>query len=494
MGSSYNLVDEEWMPVVEKGGEHRNVGIAEALCRAHEIVELRDASPLVTVALHRLLIVVLRDALEGPNDLKEWARLWKKGELPQKKLRGYFKRKHDRFDLFHPERPFFQSAKVSSAKTADVAYLFQHLSTGTGINHFSHDYGGMHRACPVCCAKGLVALPAFCTSGGAGLAPSINDRPPVYSLVKGQSLLATLLMSLPVPGITSLAAGKDGPVWEGTSRSGSIGFMEGFTWQPRTVRLVPDENGSGRCSVCGEDTDRVVSRMVFAKGRMRSREASRAWSDPHVPLARSGSKLGPLKSADPFKAVWRHPSFWRTLFRTCALAADDEVGVPILRQLTALDREGSLPADLRLTLSNVALASVPGQLKLLQGVEWRWSLTVGQLVDGACRAGWQRLLDVGETLFETTVRQPLPREARLRAIATFERDAQRVFREHVEHPELLSADAAISRMQEAAERAFDLALPAQGAYSARGGKRNRAVLVNRHEWAVREAAREGGAG
>ena len=43
MGSSYNLVDEEWMPVVEKGGEHRNVGIAEALCRAHEIVELRDA-------------------------------------------------------------------------------------------------------------------------------------------------------------------------------------------------------------------------------------------------------------------------------------------------------------------------------------------------------------------------------------------------------------------------------------------------------------------
>ena len=168
MEASYNLIDEPWLPVRMKGGQRKSVGIAEALLNAHAISELRHQSPLVTVSLHRLLIVILRDALGGPNDLREWGKLWRKGEFPKTKLKAYFKRKRDRFFLFHPKKPFFQNTKVGAAKPLDVMELFQDRSTGTQIGHFSHDFKGRHAACPRCCAQRLASVPAFCTQGGQG--------------------------------------------------------------------------------------------------------------------------------------------------------------------------------------------------------------------------------------------------------------------------------------------------------------------------------------
>ena len=59
MPVSFNLVDEPWLPVMWSDGTAGEVGLRDALVRAHEIREMVDGSPLVTVSLHRLLLVHL---------------------------------------------------------------------------------------------------------------------------------------------------------------------------------------------------------------------------------------------------------------------------------------------------------------------------------------------------------------------------------------------------------------------------------------------------
>jgi len=487
----FNLIDEPWLPVL--GYSKPNVGIAEALCGAHKIDELRDPSPLVTVALHRLLVVILRDALGGPKNLKEWARLWKKGEFPQKKLKDYFKKKRDRFDLFDPKRPFFQSAKAAGQKTMDVTELFQHCSTGTNISHFSHDHEGEHAACPKCCACGLVMLPAFCTQGGAGKAPSINNAPPVYALVRGSSLCETLMLNQAVPGVASPAAQKDTPAWEGATKGrGPIGFMEGLTWQPRTVLLIPEECYDGACTICGAQTGVAATQIVFAKGRRRSdpTERDRDWVDPHVPLIKSGKTTKPLKPPHPLKARWKHPAFWRALFRAAFINDEAEAGVPIVRQLVRAAGEGKFDVDSRLYFDFVGLHSA--QAKLMLSHEWSWRMTPADLCKEPRRAGWDEMLDLTQALVDQIVKNTRGLEAKARAVRAFERKAERVFAMHVGDPGRLPTGDAASLLRKAAEEAFRHALPAQGAYSARKGKANVQDRLRCFRYGAAKAVGEGG--
>ena len=54
----FNLIDEPWIPVL-KGGRVVEVGIGEALLRAHEFARIETPSPLEEAVLHRLLLAVL---------------------------------------------------------------------------------------------------------------------------------------------------------------------------------------------------------------------------------------------------------------------------------------------------------------------------------------------------------------------------------------------------------------------------------------------------
>ena len=60
-------------------GRTEELGISKC-SQSPEIQEIYDPSPLVTAALHRLLLAVLHPALRGPKDANEWAVLWADGE------------------------------------------------------------------------------------------------------------------------------------------------------------------------------------------------------------------------------------------------------------------------------------------------------------------------------------------------------------------------------------------------------------------------------
>jgi CRISPR system Cascade subunit CasA len=75
MTKGFNLVDAGWIPCVPKRGPVESHGVCHTLQFAHTFKEIRDGSPLVTIALHRLLLAVLHRVF-GPTTPDAWETLW----------------------------------------------------------------------------------------------------------------------------------------------------------------------------------------------------------------------------------------------------------------------------------------------------------------------------------------------------------------------------------------------------------------------------------
>ena len=118
----FNLLDESWVRVLCSDCTVREVSLTDALLRAHEYKGLAGELPTQDVAVLRLLLAVLHtvfwdhDAngaaapLTDPNTaLVRWRGLWRQGQFPAQPIRDYLAAWHERFWLFHPERPFWQA-------------------------------------------------------------------------------------------------------------------------------------------------------------------------------------------------------------------------------------------------------------------------------------------------------------------------------------------------------------------------------------------------
>ena len=73
--AEFNLIDEPWIPCIDLHGQRVEYGIRDTLLKAHELREICDDSPLVTVAIHRLLLAILYRAHEGPKGFGDWRRM-----------------------------------------------------------------------------------------------------------------------------------------------------------------------------------------------------------------------------------------------------------------------------------------------------------------------------------------------------------------------------------------------------------------------------------
>ena len=110
MTESFNLVDQAFIPVLTLTGEYQRLGLSDTLNRAHLLAEIRHSSPVVTLCLHRLLLAILW-RVYAPCSFDAWRRIWSKGSFDKKLINQYFERWRDRFDLLHPERPFYQTGR-----------------------------------------------------------------------------------------------------------------------------------------------------------------------------------------------------------------------------------------------------------------------------------------------------------------------------------------------------------------------------------------------
>ncbi|MBZ0253236.1 MAG: type I-E CRISPR-associated protein Cse1/CasA, partial [Candidatus Methylomirabilis sp.] len=336
LGAEFNLLVEPWIPVLLRDGRADRVGIRRALTEAGMIRQIAASNPMDRVALLRLLLAVLQWCKPTPTD-RELASLREDGcaGIPEKWLDaklGTPEAPNAAFELW-PERGngFLQTASRDKKATEPPTYLLHEFPVGTNIAHFRHARDDAATICPACAALGLVRAPLFTTQGGSGKSPGINDKPPIYFVPTGLTLLDTLLLQWPFEVVA-----YDRPAWErkpNRKPTDPVGVLEGFTWLPRRVRLQASRSTGGPCAVCSltEDGGAFVTRIVFEgdPGSKKDEKSGLVWRDPHVayPEPKSPKTDGVLRAANSLGMLGSALGQWRRL-STSALASESDQARP----------------------------------------------------------------------------------------------------------------------------------------------------------------------
>ena len=178
---SFNLVDESWIPCIMADGKYQDISLEQVLVRAHEICEIFDPSPIITIALHRFLLAVLHSNF-STTSLVDWEKLWQNGRWDENRLKQYFQKYYQNFYLIESEFPFYQDLnlyiqnKNNFCKDEDkvpLAKLARELSATTGAALFDHNFDDS----PKCftfseSARLLLADQYYGLEDGRGYSPS----------------------------------------------------------------------------------------------------------------------------------------------------------------------------------------------------------------------------------------------------------------------------------------------------------------------------------
>lgn len=311
---TFDLRSEPWIPVVMRDGASEKLSLRETFERANQVRRVSASLPTQSFAVLRLLLAIHHDAIGFHSDADVAAAL--RGGIDQQAIMTYLDRYQDRFDLFHPMRPFMQVATLRTAKNeasplekliSDVPNGAQFLTTRAGA--------GLREISAAEAALWLVHAQAFDASGirsgavGDAEVKGGKGYPigPAWAgqiggvVLHGRSLADTLVCNtVPTPDNP-----LDRPVWatddpqteQRQLEPNPAGPVQLLVWQSRRIRLVGDENG--------------VTGVVLAQGdRMTPQnrqglEHMTAWrfSEPQTKKYRIPVYM-PLKH-DPSRAGWR---------------------------------------------------------------------------------------------------------------------------------------------------------------------------------------------
>ncbi|MCB1567343.1 MAG: type I-E CRISPR-associated protein Cse1/CasA [Xanthomonadales bacterium] len=120
MDKRFNLIDEPWIPVADKGRVSLRQVFTDADCRA------LGGNPVEKIALMKLLLAIAQ-AAATPADETAWRALGAKG-LAEKCL-AYLDQWRDRFDLYG-DKPFLQMPAIAAAEVKSFGTVLPHVATG----------------------------------------------------------------------------------------------------------------------------------------------------------------------------------------------------------------------------------------------------------------------------------------------------------------------------------------------------------------------------
>jgi CRISPR system Cascade subunit CasA len=315
MSFSFNLIEEPFIPCLLADGSPIELGLRETLARAPELREIRDGSPLVTLALYRLLLAILHRNF-GPANLRDWKRLWEAGRWDQNKLDDYWQRWRGRFDLFDNEFPFYQMAGFRVKEPSSINRLAHELASGNNATLFDHTLDNdPPPLSPAVAARLVIAQQAFAVGGGKSQTGYTSHAPLIHGAVvfpQWRTLFETLMLNFLAYNATEpIPAEEDLPAWErdrpvpSTGRPQPAGYLDYLTWQSRTLCLhLESVNGSV-----------IVRRVSYAQGRKLE---APSLMDPMMAYRRDKSRgWQPLRLSE-------HKELWRDSGALFQLTPDDQ--------------------------------------------------------------------------------------------------------------------------------------------------------------------------
>lgn len=326
--ASFNLLDEPWIPVTTTGGRQSEVSLLEVTRNASDYLSIAHPDPLVTIAVHRLVLAFLHRALDGPQRSEDAATWYSQG-FPAPLLEAYAQRWRGRFNLFDDERPFLQQPGIEREPFQDH---WTRLSAARGSFNTNILFRPELRTkdapegsiSPAEAALELLGHQSFTLGGLIKRFVTSAKGSPVatcaLTLVMGRNLLETLCLNL-VPYDRHKA--QDTPVWErelpaiaalekGLEFS-IAGLTANYVWPARAILLRPDAEGR-------------VSEMYYAAGLPPK---DQRYPDPMLTTVRNAK-------GEPYPMAYREgKAMWRDLHAFVPRESDDG-GPEVLRHATAL--------------------------------------------------------------------------------------------------------------------------------------------------------------
>jgi len=180
MTISFNLIEKPFISCVRLDGQPDEYNLRDVLLQAHLIAELRDSSPLVTVALHRLLLAILHRCYHGPKNSAERVAIHGAGCFDPKRITAYFEKWADRFDLFHERYSFYQHGGYTQEEPSHTNRLVKELSRGNHAGLYDHTMDDPPMGLtPEQAARAVIAEQVFAYSAGRGKKgePHTRDAP-----------------------------------------------------------------------------------------------------------------------------------------------------------------------------------------------------------------------------------------------------------------------------------------------------------------------------
>jgi len=365
MGSLFNLIDEPWIPCIQlKGWRTEEYSIRDVFLKANEFREVHCDSPLATVSILRLLLAIVYSATRKVEEYDIEA-FWKNG-LPLDKIESYLDRWHDRFYLFHPKYPFYQTADLETKNKVGINRIATELASGNNPSLFDHtidEEPGLFTLAKS--TRLLLAAQGFALGfgkSGEGRIGSQKIKPPYLAdanllrglniWLAGENLQETILLNLVDVGALD---SNDLPPWEmerpfdlrdsqrGKERivHGPRGILDQLTWQSRLIRLLP-ENGNGSTG---------VSFVYITQGRSIDKE----YKDLMKAYISSKEKGVTPVSLGFDKAAWRNSHALLTQNKSKATRP------AVLSQVNALIQQGVIGRRRFLEMNVVGLATAPNK-------------------------------------------------------------------------------------------------------------------------------------
>ena len=323
----FNLIDEPWIRVMDSNCNVSEVSLKDAILNAHNYKSLSGELPTQDIAVMRLMLAVLHTVysradengnespLEDDEDesLDRWQALWKKGHFSEKAIGDYFDEWHERFWLFHPERPFAQVAGLNVGTDYDAPKLNGEISESSNKVRFFSMYSENEKSSLTYpqATRWLLYLNAYddtsskptkegkAKAGGSLPSPGVGWLGKLGLIyITGNNLFETLMLNLIMVN-EDIVQESQNPLWEQEKVSDAerteialpSDLAALYTLQSRRIFLIRKDNKVASYKLLGGD---------FFEKENAFFEPMTVWSLPK----KDGSAFTP-KRHDSSKQMWR---------------------------------------------------------------------------------------------------------------------------------------------------------------------------------------------
>lgn len=334
---AFNLLDEPWIPVLDAEGVVREVSLMDLFEESATVRSIGGDISTQSFALLRLCVAILHRALEGftpasvgavPHAAETLAANWDTRVLPE--VRDYLLAHRDRFFLFHPTKPFFQTPGMRTAKGdySDLAKIVVDVPNGSPYLTM-RSARSLRSIRPAEAARWLIHAQAYDTSGiktgvvghprakgGKAYPEGVAWTGQLGGLhLLGESVLTTLMLHLwavllkdedalaadlppwerPVPRIEDLL-----PEVDSLDPSRPAGPVDLYTWQSRHILLRGDLRGVTGVLLTYADRYLLQQRQDLTR-----REPMTLWRYSKPQTAKYKKPIQMTRKHQPGSALWR---------------------------------------------------------------------------------------------------------------------------------------------------------------------------------------------